>query len=159
MLKAAEALTILAKESKHPENISSAMRAWIMNLQAAAIANDRETYVSILEKMEAMHLIVDHFLENTLCTLQRTFDRNDYLSWGFALVRLAAARMGDDATYLSVAIILESSQQSLKGESATWIGSKEISHEKKIAFIAESLLAELTARQYMKNRLSGPRYN
>jgi hypothetical protein len=109
MLKNAVILTNNAK--KHPENhgaLSDALWAWVMNLSAAAMMNDQDSYIMIKKQILAL-TNAKSVTESLEMGLVRTADSNDYPAWALGKVRLAAAKMHDHALYHEMNEIVQSS--------------------------------------------------
>ncbi len=80
------------------ERLSNAMWSWVMNIQAAAMLRDSDTYEEIKRQMKLItgQETVTAALETALL---RTEASNDYPGWGMAIVRNAAAIMEDEALF------------------------------------------------------------
>lgn len=126
--KAADTLMNKYQQDASHDNLSNAIWAWVMYLQAAANAQDKETYEAILEKMKKM--TGQSSISNALATaLSRTSTANDYPAWAMGIARLAAATIGDPTSYNELELPLTSSIQT-----ATAAGDSAV---------AEALLANL----------------
>jgi len=79
------------------ETRTDAVWGWVMFLQAAACAGDRETYDKITAKIARDETIVV-----ALNRLSHTNESNDYPAWAMAKVRWAAAVIGDNALVLAL---------------------------------------------------------
>jgi truncated hemoglobin YjbI len=90
------------------DNISDALWAWVMNLQAAAYAGDQESYDWIKEQIKSItkKTTVTQALEKYLL---RTTDSNDYPAWAMAKIRHAAGVMNDKELYHEIENALISS--------------------------------------------------
>lgn len=98
MLENTEKLTAHYKKSKSHSDLSDAMWSWIMNINAAAMAGDKETYQQIKQHMQSA--AEAETIPLALQTgLLRTRESNDYPAWGLSMVRRAAAMMDDQALF------------------------------------------------------------
>lgn len=105
MLTAAGSLTATYKKTKQSHSTtqvesmaSDALYAWIMALQAAANAQDRNTYDFIVAQMKAM--TGQTSLSRVITSnLHRNSESNDYPAWALGMVRLAAATIHDKHVY------------------------------------------------------------
>lgn len=114
MMKNADKLATEYKKKQTQENLSNTLWAYIMNLFAAANANDKEIYTHI--KNEIKLLTAKSTVTEALNTglLRTSQSNNDYPAWGLAKIRLAAATMNDLELYEQIQKNLESSIQGAK---------------------------------------------
>ncbi len=105
MMEGARQLTTDYKNSGSHDQLSNALWAWVMNIQAAARAGDRKTYENIKNEMKrtAGTDSVSVALETGLL---RTADSNDYPAWAMAIVRRSAAAMGDAQLFQEIGATL-----------------------------------------------------
>lgn len=96
MLTEGDALSRLYLTSNKHDDLSNALWVWVMDIQAAALANNAQAYETIKTKMKAVassSSVASALSEG----LTRTESSNDYPAWAMAKVMLAAAHMGDEA--------------------------------------------------------------
>lgn len=98
MLQQAKKLSNIYKSSKKHGDLSNALWAWVMNIQAAAKAGDKVAYGRI--KAELKEVAGASTVAGALETgLLRTKESNDYPAWALGIVFYAAAMMGDAALF------------------------------------------------------------
>ncbi|MEO8402162.1 MAG: hypothetical protein ABI597_10275 [Gammaproteobacteria bacterium] len=108
MIDASHALTKEFIEGKNTST-TDAMWAWVMSLQAAANANDRETYDLCLQQM----LELTH--ENSIvAAISKGLKKDDYPAWALSIVSLAATNMKEEALFQSLQQPLSDAIQSSK---------------------------------------------
>ncbi len=101
MLADADALTNLhakfktADVKKEPAARSNALWAWVMNLFAAAHANDKATYDIALNNIKRLVKADNDKPEMFIQKLFEQFPASDYRAWGLANMRVAASMMRD----------------------------------------------------------------
>lgn len=105
MMDDAQALADKYQQSGKNSDLSDELWGWVMNIQAAARANDKATYEKIKSKIagkegEALPAEIALALNKGL---SHTAASNDYPAWALAKVRLAAAMMGDDKLFIGLA--------------------------------------------------------
>lgn len=116
-LKSAPTMTEKDKNNLQ-EMRSNALWAWIMDLQAAANAQDKENYDDILLHMKNMTDQPD--IKSALSHgLLRTAASNDYPAWAISIVQSAAVKMGDEKLYKELEFPLETSIQDAKTSKET----------------------------------------
>ena len=96
MIRGATDLTDKYNVTHAHGDLSNAVWAWVMNLQAAARNQDHATYELIKSKL----LEISDSDSLSAClqqTLLRTADSNDYPAWALVIVKKAAVNMGDEA--------------------------------------------------------------
>lgn len=88
-------------DNKKQEFRSDALWAWVMSLQAAANADDKEVYNYSLEQIQ---LIAEQpsVSDSLLKGLLRTSTSNDYPAWAIAITRLAAVTIGDEKIFMEL---------------------------------------------------------
>lgn len=118
--------------------LSDALWAWVLSLQAAANAKDKETYTEIQQKIREVNVesSVTAALQNDL---KRVSDSNDYPAWALSIVRLAAATMDDKVLFDETTKPLADSTQG--ANTAIGSGDKDASFSAR----AETTLAQLDA--------------
>lgn len=91
-----DALSAIYASSVKQDDLSNALWAWVMDIQAAALANDADFYNAIKGKMMQVtgQDSVSGALENGLICTEKS---SDYPAWAMAKVRLAAAMMHDES--------------------------------------------------------------
>lgn len=88
-------------KDKLQEARSDALWAWVMNAQAAANANDKESFSDALQQMKK--ITSQDSISAALTTgLLRTSASNDYPAWAMAIVRLAAVKMDDEKLFVEL---------------------------------------------------------
>lgn len=109
MLDSANHLSDAYLGAQNHDALSNAMWAWVMDLQAAANANDKETYDFILKKIIEVsgQPTVEKALTNSLI---RTATSSDYPAWAIGIVQLSAAIMHDKNLNLHQALTQAISQ-------------------------------------------------
>lgn len=98
MLQGAYKLTETYQISASQTNLSNALWAWVMNLQAAAYADDQETYEICKEQIKFITK-ASTVTQGLNIGLIRSADSNDYPAWAIAKVRYAASIAGDEVLY------------------------------------------------------------
>lgn len=95
------------------DNLSDALWAWVMNLQAAAYAHDLATYETC--KQQIISVAHTATVSQALTKgLLRTAASNDYPAWAMAKVRYAARVVGDEALYAELESSLNASIREAK---------------------------------------------
>jgi len=105
------AMSLSEKSKDNPKDhdaLSDALWAWVMNLSAAAKANDKRTYAMIKEQMTLL-TGKESVTQALLAGLLRTAKSNDYPAWALGKVSVAAKTMNDEALYEEVTPALHSS--------------------------------------------------
>ncbi len=117
MLNDAVTLTEKYNLSRDDAMLSDALWAWVMNLQAAAFAEDQETYQWIKEQIKIVcgKETVTAALEEGLL---RTLESNDYPAWAMAKIRYAAIVMNDHELYQEIESALTASLDGAKNGNA-----------------------------------------
>jgi len=112
--------------NKIQSDLSDAIWAWIMVLQAAAFSSDKTTYDFVINEIKTLsnQSSLANALENSLL---RTQASNDYPAWGLAIAAFSAASINDEANFEQ---LCSSTSESLKG-------TIQATHE-------EAILAKLT---------------
>lgn len=87
-----------ASEEKKQEARSDALWAWVMISQAAANANEKDSYQYAINQM--LSITKQSSIGEALTKgLLRTAASNDYPAWAIGIVRLAAQTVGDETRY------------------------------------------------------------
>lgn len=79
-------------------DLSDAVWAWVMFLQAAAFSSDKVTYEKIIYEIKNITK-QDSLAETLESCLLRTKASNDYPAWALGIVALSAASMSDDINF------------------------------------------------------------
>ncbi|HSW69946.1 MAG TPA: hypothetical protein VLI69_07355 [Gammaproteobacteria bacterium] len=101
------------KAKRTHEALSNVLWACVMDLYAAANAEDRQNYELIKQEIRSL-TGTESVSEGLEKNLLRTADSNDYPAWAMARVRLAAAVMHDADLYSEIEGALTSSTEGAK---------------------------------------------
>lgn len=94
--------------AEQPSDLGDVLWARVVDLQAAAIAHDWDTYSLILNHMKR-----DAKQKTDLAALE-SIPSNEYRAWAISLTRLAAATIGDNKTYNYLESPLQTCMQTSK---------------------------------------------